>query len=372
MPTMVTRIKATQHAGSFFYFVALSLYFVRGVERPADVFLFASALTWSVFSSTHTFYLCAFLGLVTLFQRKNILYRGLAALLGVLPLPIYIFGVEWLLNFKKAGIPTWWDQNQDYLAAGVFQRGTIDLGARFLWDLRLINVFAVPIAAILIWIIGERLTRREWKRIDGRAALVLLSAASALIVTAITGLPLTRVLAPYAVLAMVLLGAYLGNVFSEGAPLSRVAVFSTAGLSSLSFLIVLGVVSRPEANQSMNTIQLDSRERAMSVSQYLKTHSEKLGDLDKVYVRFDPMELVLAYSPERRFYRSTAAHPNLVVIPATYAWEFRFYAQAFLFLNNPEVSDVDFFEEKEPIGPFPGGTRNLTTPSGILEGSESF
>ena len=358
--------------GIFFYFLALGIYFVRGIERPLDVFLFVSALTWSVLSSTHTFYLCAFLGLFTLFQRKRILYRGLAALLGALPPLLYIFGVELLLDFKKAGIPTWWEQNKAYLAAGVFQRGAIDLSARFLWDLRLINAFAVPMAAILLWIISERFSRCEWKRIDRRLASVLLSGAIALLVTAFSGLPLTRVLAPYAALGSVLLGAYLGNVFSEGKALSRIAVFSMAGLSALSFLLVLGVVSRPETNQSIKTVQLDSQERAMSVSQYLKTHGEKLGDLDKVYVRFDPMELVVTYSPERRFYLSTAAHPNLVVTPATYTWEFRFFAQAFLLLNVPQVSDADFFRRKRTYWPFLWWDQEYNYPVGYLGGVRKF
>lgn len=321
--------------GIFYFLVATSIYLLRGCHW--SVFF---ALSLSVFSSTHTAFLAAFFSLFAIARE-----RKLGALAGLLPIPLYVWGVEWWLEFDRLGIPSWWDQNRHYHLAGLYQMGFFPFAHRFLWDARLLNIFALPLVVLGIG------SFKFFRRPSSAVTTVLLAAAVALPVSAAYGLPLSRTATPYAVLIALILGYHVAQLFASKSWVAIASGTAMLGLFSINFFHVLGIARLPQRTPAGYT--LNAEERARSVKEILKGHPDG-------YLRLDPMDLVVGYTPTRHFETLT---------PERYRNEFRFFDEA---LRLAEKSPVEIVTVKRNYWDFSWWDNEYNYPVGYYNRVNHF
>jgi len=392
-------------SGLLAFFAALALLASSG---KTGYLRFASAaflLVMSGFASSHVVFQSATLGLLAwlraLAQADEVRKRvglTLAGAVGAAVTPVYLVGVETILQFEKLGIPTYFPELRNYVAAVDDVVPTLQAWyVRLMLDVRIFSPFVVLAASAIVMGMIALGVRQGWEgtlsqcrsRVRdvhlGKAfKAFLVNPLSLLVVPLVAGLaygsmhaiPVSRVMVPHLVLAEVLLGLLLVRMVSTnrliGVSVTAIALLcalagnellcraSTAGVISLRkiprhvFFIREGALVSELATEyndrGGNWIVPGDRYRYINkrihefvsqVDRDWRAYFDDLqpGDYESAWLAFDAMELVTTYSSAARFWKVLTALDENLVTAETYRTDFRLVGDLFKLLQEGALGE---------------------------------
>lgn len=387
-------------SGIFYLLLAYYLFIKSKNITTFKLGLISFLLVFSALSSSHTVSLAVLMGLfmyVDVCYKENILKilkYTLACIMGSSILPLYIVGVEKLFDFKALGLPTLLAQMNNYRSTIKVLLETFPIHLRFMWDLRIYNIFIIPILGItLLIVIYQKYASRNIKKsvnnihfttaitvniINNKNYYILLfTTIIATIVTSAYTIPVSRSMTPYTVLFGILLGIFLGKRFVSGNKIVKGLVGSVILLLFLNFYLIFNVVSLPDYRPSNNILVINENEIvwknvaiyfkdpassmhdyydykmiSKSIKEFIEIYDSGLSDKENAYIQFDAMDLVLAYTPTRRFIREFVPNKKDLITQMTYLKDFRFIAEIFNLYRKNMLSDADIIRRKKTIWNF--------------------
>jgi hypothetical protein len=400
------RYQSHTMSGMFYLLLAYYLFLRSEDMRPLKLGLLSFLLVLSIFSSSHVVPLALFMGLSIYVwacyreSRSRILKYTLAAIVGSSIIPLYIAGVEKWLHFKSLGLPITFAQLANYRNTVGLLIGTFPLHLRFMWDLRLFNIFIVFILVMALFVAiytRYRSTNNQGfscradfikeNRVNKKYYILFFSVLLSNIVVAFYALPISRGMTPYTVLWGILLGIFLGRRFVTGEKVIKALIaviplllfvnfylsfFNTNAIferrPSISYqvdyspsdnIVVINEIAIYEKNTAEffksngnNGNAYPYKIISKSIKEFIKEFDSKIKDQENTYVQFDPMDFAIAYAGQRRFIPTFVPNKNLLVNQKTYLKDFRFIAQVFNLYRKNILTDKDILRKKKLIWNF--------------------
>jgi hypothetical protein len=257
----------------FYLLLPLYLFIISKIITPLKlgVICLLLALSISIVSSAYLVLLAILMGLsiyVSSCYRKDaarILHYSLAVMIGSLIVPAYLLGAEWFFKFKSLGIPSVMEPFRSWFAGDITILQTVPVHLRFMWDLRLFDIFIVPQTLIILFIVVyEKYRLKQFRNplsnirglYDSAKEYVLKNKGYMILYFAIiiitlatafyTNLPMSRNMTPYTLLGGILLGVFLGKIFVKGGKLVKGLVAVIILLSLLNFYLRLNIIRIPD------------------------------------------------------------------------------------------------------------------------------
>jgi len=115
-------------------------------------------LAFAIFSSSHVVPLSVITGFIVFSslihnaKMKDIFCYALSGFIGLIITPLYIIGAETFFRFKTLGLPNTMAQLANYSSTVKLLINTYPVHLRFIWDLRLFNIFVMPVLFITLFI----------------------------------------------------------------------------------------------------------------------------------------------------------------------------------------------------------------------------
>lgn len=390
------------HTSSALFYLLCSFYIIMQSRCITPLKLFSVCLlltlSISVLSSPYLILVALFTGLFicgkTCYKQEKlkILEYSFAATIGFLVLPLYIIIVEKLFKFELLGLPTVLNQLSCLLVSDFKLVNTTPVHLRFMWDLRLFNIFILPILSCILLIISyEKLylnkifiskqnilnfLRAFRSFIFANPARVLLYSISViltLIMAIFYMIPISRAMTPYTVLIGVLTGSFLGKKFVKGDMIIRVVVVTVILLLIFNFYIILQIIDIPKNHPSDNIFTIDESETiynnafnfakigrydtcnyriiSKSLGEFIQVYDNELSVKENVYIKFDAFDLVTTYSQGWRLNEILASEGDAVT-KDTYLRDFRLIAEIFELYNKKLLLDKDIIPRKKTVFDF--------------------
>ena len=388
--------------GLVLFFLAWWLYLKWPVLTPLKMGVISLVLSYSAFSSSHHVALGFFFGALIvgfeLFGPSRILTKILlffAAVLGAaLPL-IYILGVEHWFHFPQIGMPTFLAQIRNYDDVVKQLAAVFPVRYRFIWDLRLWNIYFIPIVFLAL-VTGGILWRRhsglialrawfrglqksgKWSFIyRSRTILIpVLSFVLGFTLNACITLPVSRAMTPYLVCLTLGLGAFLvGQTQGRaGRGLLNAVRLICLGLFLHNYLLNFGFLKVHKAIPENQVFYLDedgpaSRMTAeyfrllrkppaefnyisKSVQQFVSEYSKSIKSATKLpdpYIMFKGISVAGYYTPMRRFTPAFVATPECLMTTSEILSNFKLVAEILTLKEQGLLVGDDFIEEKVKI-----------------------
>lgn len=390
------------HTMSGLFYLLFSYYLFIKNERitPFRLGLIAFLLVFALLSSSHVVPLAIFMGLFIylyacytgyLENKWNVLRYTVAGIIGASIWPLYIMGVEWFFNFKQLGLPTTSAQLENYrdIVNNLIQTYPVHL--RFMWDLRLFNIFIIPVLFISLFIIiYQRYSSHSVERQQQKTSLILafkeritskrnyyvlfFTIILATLVTAFYTQPISRGMTPYTILYGVLFGIFLGKRFTKGNMLVKALVSFIVFLFFLNFYLIFKVIKLPDNKPSHKLIvvneddiisknahafyrenRTDAYEYHMiskSIKEFVNKYDGTVTDDKNTYIEFDAMNLVNVYTPTRRFIYKFVPNKKDVVTQKNFFKDFRLLVEIFALYQKGLLSDSDIISRKKWVWDF--------------------
>ena len=343
--------------GIFYVLLSLELALRKKLTHPMWAFLFGGCLCLAVLSSPHVAYLALLLGGFLILQsmlgaravsRAETL-SGVA--LGAFLFPCYFWTCETWLGFQSLGIPTFGAQLNEYRRAASFFRQDFAVTERFLWAPQLFHFYFTIVLCLAMGLLLLKWFQRQeenpkpslawgsdpgaepktstrtlsriirallpfvrvspktkWQMPVGLAVAIIF----AWLVTAVTGLAISRAATPYTLALGVFFGAWVGCQWFCG-KLARSYAVLLIFLTIISWCRFLGIVGTPLEPPSGRIVFFETQDRVLSVRELLRKH--QVTGSSPVYLCFDPVSLVSFYVSHRRFYRKYSPDEPALVTP---------------------------------------------------------
>jgi hypothetical protein len=349
-------------AGIFLVLLAYYITFKKTSVKARDILLVFFFLTLSVFTSSHVIPVAAVMGvLIFIFSclgqgKAKITKYFLAGIIGTSIIPSYILGVEYFFEFKRLGLPPLFAQLRQYSEVVKSIIEQFPLHIRFIYDIRLYNIFAIPILIMFLYILfrqiqvklkadkNEEMPERK-VFLKKRLWLVLfLSTLIGLAITAGHNVPVTRSEVTYTVFIGILIGAWFGKRFVLGTKDVKFFCIIILGLLFANFYLIneknsLPLWGAPGCKIWANTPDV----LAMSLSQFVQKYgSLSTSQRENCYVTFDGMDLVRPYAADRRFWKEFVQNEENLVTPQTFKTDFRLMSEIMALQEPDFITKGDF------------------------------
>ncbi|MBI5048527.1 MAG: hypothetical protein HZB54_06245 [Deltaproteobacteria bacterium] len=390
------------HTMSGIFYLLLSYYLFVKIEKvtPFRLGLIAFLLVFALLSSSHVVPLAIFMGLFIhlsacyagyIESKLNVLKYTVAGIVGSLIWPLYIIGVETLFNFRSLGLPTTAMQLENYRRTVNELIKTYPVHLRFMWDLRLFNIFIIYILLMALFIIiYQRHTSHSAERQQQKPNLILslkecivsnrdyyilfFTIILATLVTAFYTQPISRGMTPYTILYGILFAIFLGKRFTRGGMPVKVFIASIVFLFFLNFYLTFHIIKLPDNKPSNDLIVINEddiisknahafyRENktdayeyhiiSKSIKEFINDHDATIKNGKNTYIEFDAMNLVNVYTPTRRFIYKFVPNKKDVVTQKTFFKDFRLLAEIFALYQKGLLSDSDIVRRKRWVWDF--------------------
>lgn len=388
------------HTMSGIFYLFLGYYiFVRSESiTPLRLGIIAFLMVFAVFSSSHIIPLAFLMGLFIYLQTcyrenktKKILKYTVAGIAGASILPLYILGGEKLFKFKKLGLPDTFAQLKQYRSTVNDLISTYPVHLRFMWDIRLFNVFIVPILAITLFIFFyHRYTTKTRTGMLSFSARIRDSITSnrkyytlffsivfSTLVVAFYTQPVSRGMTPYTILWGIVLGIFLGKRFASGNNLIKICIGIIPLMLFLNFYLMSNIISLPDNRPSNNILVINENEIvwknlaiyfkdptssmhdyydykmiSKSIKEFIEIYDSGLSDKENAYIQFDAMDLVLTYTPTRRFTPKFVPNRKDVVSQRTFFKDFRLLMEIFALHQKGLLNDSDIIRKEKMVWNF--------------------
>ncbi len=383
---------------ALFYLLLAGYLFIRSKQITCfklAVIYFLLLLSVSVLSSPFLILLAVLFGLlifISTIRKQNklqVLKYLFSAGCGLFIFPLYVMGVEKIFKFERLGLPTVLSQLQCWLVSDVNLVKTIPVHLRFMWDLRLFNIFAIPIAVIVLLIIVYqkyycKKESAELKNMFGhwsswgnyilinklKLLLYLAIIMSTLLMVLLFMIPISRAMTPYTVLGGILLGIFLGKEFIRGDKIVKSLVGMVIVLLVINFYIYFNIIMTTEYKPAENILIIDEREKisantiefakngrcdvydykiiSKTIGEFIEEYDMELKDKEDLFIKFDAMDLVTIYSPEWRFEERLTGKESLIT-QKNYLKDFRFLVEIFDLYEKKLLLEKDIIRKKKFI-----------------------
>jgi hypothetical protein len=349
-------------AGVFLVLLAYYISVKRTSVKARDIFLVFFFLTLSVFTSSHIIPVAAVMGvLIFIFSclgqaKGKIAKYFFAGIIGTLIIPSYILGVEYFFEFKRLGLPPLFAQLRQYSEVVKIIIEHFPLHIRFIYDIRLYNIFAIPILIMFLYILvrqiqinlkGENskdIPRGGLLSNERMWLLLFLSTVIGMTITAVYNVPVTRSEVPYTVLIGILIGGWFGKRFVLGPKDVKATCIMVMGLLIANFFLIneknsIPQWGAPECKLWVNTPEV----LKMSLKEFIQ-RNDSLFNVKKetCYVTFDGMDLIRPFAADRRFWKEFLPEGENLVTSQTFQKDFRLVNEIMEIQRNDFIRKNDF------------------------------
>ena len=344
------------NSGIFFFLLAVFLFLKKHSISKERLFLIANFLTFSILSSSHIFITSnIFCALMLIWTLKNCVHGYyqyfiycLYFVTGASLWPLYIYLVEYVLNFNEIGLPSYFAQYLNYTNTVTLLINTYPLAMRQIWALKIWNfgiylVFIyLAILLLLKQINDKKLSVKNFFNINlnyNKINIIFITFIITIIITSIYSQPIIRAMVPNLVLFDVFLGMLFAYAISKSPKLIRyssVIVLFTIYIINFTMYGLLysrneRFITLPSLNPSSNVFHVTEKHKislitekyfkdgayanwvipsgklglhSMSISDfvlYLENH-QNIGEsiYKDLWIQIDPIEIVEQYSNTRR------------------------------------------------------------------------
>jgi len=376
------------------YSLAAYLLYINNKEMREIKFLFIPfLLVLSLISSSHSTFFTIPLGILILTSLiKNLktfwlkLRYTFIWLIGLSIWPIYILSVEFLLNFKEIGLPTFLNQNLEYINVINLINSTYTFSERIIYDLRIWNTYILYIFLILFvfyvicnnYCVKLNIDFKKFKidSIYHDKVILFLPIVIFIISSIFLSLPIVRAITPQLFFLDILLSIVISSIFFRLIGLKKY-IF----IASIIFLLLLNLTNYIAAVKTdyiisyLNTppkkiIKLKEKEKiwqqvdlfhknqgrismpqgelgnySLSLNQYLALLSTKYNqDIGKsdYWVEVNPLDLVEQYSHTRRFKPQFNPNRDNIVDLNTIKKDFKLFFELFDCINEFKKDNTSY------------------------------
>ena len=378
------------HTISGIFYSLLAIYVYLNFNRNNFIFfILGNLICLSLLSSSHLLPFNAILAsLIFLFSyqetkiifSKKIIYFVYGSIFWL----VYIFFVEWYVNFNELGIPTWINQNLSYSGAVKSLISTYALIDRQIWHLEIWNIFLVIISILLFF---GFLSSKAFNFINLKAKIkdrnflfVFIPSIIFIITTSIVSQPILRAMVPNLILLDIFLGIIAGILIDKNKYLFIIS-YSVIFLLFINYLIYVKVNVFENGKHYYSMHDLTSKQSRVShiltdneiiwkkVDLFFKDPTKKIEDgklgiysqslknyfndnqkkidneclKDDYLVEIHPMDIIINYSHTRRFIPAFQPNKNNIVNSQTIVKDFKLFDDL---LTQVKLGNIKIYEKQ--------------------------
>lgn len=232
------------------FFALLASYIVLHYKKYSwSYIVVGGCISFSALSSSHILpfdFSLASLILISIFlEKKRISKEIIFMLVGLLIWPVYILFVEWYIDFRALGIPTFIDQYRGYASSIKSLIDTYPILQRQIWHIELWNLFIVPMVAM----IASGMMICKFKFLENFKALlvkpnfliIIVPIIIFILITSIYSQPILRAVVPNLLIFDITLGVLVG-ILIDSTTISFVLAILVLFLTFVNYAIYTKVI----------------------------------------------------------------------------------------------------------------------------------